>query len=162
MCNMLPLILLSNQYYNLAPSFHTKPPCSTSYCLPLLHPNHRPNISSPPSPGTKPPSLHPLPGHPIPCPTAADLPSSPSAIAYPGVDLSVTAGRWLKPCASRSECVNTGVQQASVPSKMAAHSSRVLVKKVWVKRAVRADHWDRSSRLGIEEGVRERPFRRAA
>ena len=59
--------------------------------------------------------------------------------------------------------MNTGVQQASVPSKIFSHSARVLVLNVDVKNVRRAGQVFLSSRGPVrqEAGI-ERPLRSAA
>jgi hypothetical protein len=159
----IPAGCLQCRLYSLATFLRTSPPPSTSNCLPFVHPIHLPKVSSPPSPGANPFSSHPLPVHPMPCPTAASRPSSPSAIAYPGVLFSVTAGLWSKPCASRSAWVKTGVQHASVPSNIASHSLLVFVLNTDAKKSASRGQSARLSREpGRSDSFSERPFRRAA
>lgn len=65
--------------------------------------------------------------------------------------------------ASSSACVNTGVQQASVPSKIFSHSARVLDLNVDVKDVRRAGQVFLSSRGPVrEEAGIERPLRSTA
>ncbi len=64
-------------------------------------------------------------------------------------------------CASQGE--RTGTTQASVPSKMADHSSRVLVLKISPKRAFMADHSSRAIWCGSDASpVRPSPMSSSA
>lgn len=161
---VIALQLMQNRLnYSFAASFQPSRPLSSTNCLPFVHPVQIASVSSPPSPAFKPRGAQPLPSTPIPCPTAAGLESSPSCIANPGDDFNVTAGRWSKPRASNSGCVNTGVQQASVPSKMASQSSRVFSLKTAVKKSFSFGQSALSSRLpGRLDGSSLSPLSSAA
>jgi hypothetical protein len=128
------------------PSSLTSPPPTRSYCLPLLQPIHLAKTSSPPTPGANPLLCHPPPSTPIPRPSHTGLVSaSPSAIAFPGESFKVTIGRWSYPPSSSSSCVRTGVQQASVSSKIFSQCDRGFDLKVLVNSWRRAGQVARSS-----------------